>query len=136
MRKIRISVLLISACCLVVWTCNNRAEAGQSRNGQNDDGFQVVSIEIQINQQVPEAARIEQSLKDEFAKTGQAGTITFTQVQGDPLGDRYLVSVGKDVPPNLLMRIKKVLRLTGASQATFRTEQSEAPNRIFIGQPL
>ncbi len=117
-------------------SCNNRAEAGQTRGVSEDmKAFQAVSVEIQINNKLTNAATLEAALQEEFSKTGQVGNISLEQFDGDPVGERYLVVVGKEVPASLLMRIKKVLRLEGASQASFRTDDTSAPNRILIGKP-
>jgi hypothetical protein len=133
MRYVTVWFLLISATCL---SCNNPAEAGNARGQAPHPRLQATPLEIQINNQLPNADNLEAALKAEFLKTGQSDLITFEQVEGQPTGDRYLVVVGKDVPPSLLMRLKKVLRIEGASSASFRTDEAKAPHRIYIGQPV
>ncbi len=133
MKYVMLGFLIVSTTCL---SCNNPAEAGNSRGQDQQPGFQATPLEIQINAQLPNADELEAALKAEFLKTGQSDVITFEQVEGQPTGDRYLVEVGKDVPPSLLMRLKKVLRIEGASQASFRTDATEAPMRVYIGKPV
>jgi len=133
MRYANLLFLLILATGL---SCNPSAEAGNTRGQAYQQRLQATPLEIQINNQLPNAEKLEEALKEEFLKTGQSDVITFEKVEGEPPGDRYLVVVGKDVPPSLLMRLKKVLRIEGASKATFRTEDEDAPNRIYIGKPV
>lgn len=119
---------------LLICSCSNPGEAGNSRGmSMSKSASQNPTITIQINSSISNHQAIHSALSSELSKSD--AKVNVQVVQGETVSDRYVVTVGADVPPSVLMRIKKVLRTHAASaQPTFRTQNSGKSTYIYIGK--
>jgi hypothetical protein len=127
-----ISVYVLAMIC----ACTNPNDSGNHRGMSMAQGTQQgTTTTIQINASIPNHEAIQTALEEELGKADAGENVRVQIVQGSPVSERYVVEMRNNIPPSILMRLKKVLRTqSGSAQPTFRSLDGEAPNRIYVGK--
>ena len=128
-----ISIYVLAMLC----SCTDPNDSGNHRGMSMAQGTQQgTTTTIQINASIPNHQAIRTALEEELGKVDAGENVRVQIVNGSPVSERYVVEVGANIPPSILMRLKKVLRTqSGSAQPTFRSRKGKATNKIYVGKP-